>query len=184
MSVTVSPVTKTVTVAPVTKTVTVTPVVKRVTITPPASKTVTITPITKTVTITPTGIQGPQGPKGDAGDTDQILTMNAGEDITSFKVVRRGSSGLGYKADSATLGHSSSVIGIATQGVTTGGSFNFIARGILTDSSLSFVDGDIFVGADGVLTQTAPTSGFALRMGHAIGTTSMFVDIGLPMELV
>jgi len=135
---------------------------------------VTVTQEVNTVLVQSTGLPGP---KGDHGDVTEEYSMTSGENIISLRAVRRMSDGLGYHADSATQSHATSVVGIATQSTSTGGSFTYTARGELTDPSWSWSDGEIFVGANGALTQTPPTSGFIMSVGHAIGSTSMFVDI-------
>jgi hypothetical protein len=47
----------------------------------------------------------------------------------------------------------------------------------LTDPSFNFVQGPIYLGPQGTLTQTLPTSGSLVQLGHALGPTSMQVRI-------
>jgi len=140
MAVEVTQEVKQVTVTPVTKEVTVQPVTKQISVTQTAPKTVSVTKTERVVNVSMTGTPGPQGEKGDPGDILESYTMTSGEDIISLKVVRRMSDGLGYHADSDTKSHASSVIGVATQSVSTGGSFTYVARGELTDPSWSWSD--------------------------------------------
>ena len=147
------------------------------------SQSVTVSPTVNQVTISPTGLPGPKGDKGDPGDVQELYSMVSGEAVDSLRVVRRESDGLGYIVSSDTVGDAHTVIGVSTQTVTLGGTFNYVARGELQDANLSLVDGAVYVGVDGVLTQTPPTTGFVLKVGHAVNSDTLFVDVGVPVEL-
>lgn len=126
------------------------------------------------------GLQGPPGPPGPGGVTTHTLT--AGAILGGLRVVLNGPSGAVHaSADNAD--HSARVIGITLGAATTGNPVTVQATGRITELSWTWTpDDDIYLGLNGVLTQTIPpTAAFAQRVGYAVTPTSMWVDITEPV---
>lgn len=89
--------------------------------------------------------------------------------------------GLRYatSADISTL----DVVGITVGAVNSGDLVTYRVSGVLTDPSFNFVPGPIFLGANGLLTQTIPLTGGTAVLGVALSATSMSVRILQPIEL-
>lgn len=126
------------------------------------------------------GLQGPPGPPGPGGVTTHTLT--AGAILGGLRVVLSGASGAVHaSADNAD--HAARVIGITLGAATTGNPVTVQATGRITELSWTWTpDDDIYLGLNGVLTQTIPpTAAFAQRVGYAVTPTSMWVDITEPV---
>jgi len=98
--------------------------------------------------------------------------------IGGHRVVRSiGSGAVGY-ADYSVAGHGDDTIGISTGAADAGYTVQVQQFGYLTHVGWSWTPGQpIFVGTNGALTQTAPTSGFVQVVGHASDTDEMYVSI-------
>jgi hypothetical protein len=54
----------------------------------------------------------------------------------------------------------------------------------MTELSWTWTPGEpIFLGNNGMLTQTPPSSGFAIELGTAISATSIWIVVGQSVEL-
>lgn len=111
----------------------------------------------------------------------------AGETLSGHKaVILSGVNTVSY-AHNQTLSHSHRVIGV-TRGAATSGGDIFVARSgeDITEGSWNWSAGSvIYVGANGALTQTPPTSPavFSLIIGYAVTATSMHVQVREPIHL-
>lgn len=147
----------------------------------PVEAKVVVKTISEKVFVTKTQ-QGPPGPPGPGGVTTHSLP--AGEILGGHRVVVRGASGVAIaSADNAD--HVARVIGITLGSATAGSPVTVQAAGAITELSWTWVpDEDIYLGLNGVLTQTIPpTAAFAQRVGYAVNPTSMWVVLGEPIEL-
>lgn len=126
------------------------------------------------------GIPGPPGPPGPGGVTTHSLT--AGAILGGLRVVLNGPSGAVH-ASADNPDHSARVIGITLGAATTGSPVTVQSTGSVTELSWTWTpDDDIYLGLNGVLTQTIPpTAAFAQRVGYAVSPTSMWVDLGEPV---
>jgi hypothetical protein len=73
-----------------------------------------------------------------------------------------------------------SIVGVATVAGTLGATITIQTAGPLTDFSFNFVEGQIWCGADGSMTQTPPTSGFTQVVGTSEGTHTIQIDVQQP----
>ena len=73
------------------------------------------------------------------------------------------------------------VIGISTQAGTVGSMVGVQTSGPMTNASWSWAAGPVYVDDDGVLTQTAPTAGWVVRIGTAIATDTIDINVMLPI---
>ena len=126
---------------------------------------------------------GPQGPPGEAGDlivTDHL----AGEALGGHRGVIVGNDNRLYYADQSNLTHFNRVLGITTGAAVQNDPASVRVGGIMTEPSWTWdLDKFIYLGVNGLLTQTPPGTGFLLEMGWPINPTSMMVDIKLPLFL-
>lgn len=130
-----------------------------------------------------TGLQarGPQGPPGQAIDA---IDRTADVALSGHRVVRGTSPGGADYCDSATPAHAAAFLGL-TQGAASSGAAVTIQRtGIIVEPSWSWAPWlCVFVGANGVLTQSAPSSGFSLVLGVAMSATSLLIRPQPPIYL-
>lgn len=78
----------------------------------------------------------------------------------------------------------SKVIGVSIEGASTGQKFKILEFGELADPFFSFaLNSPLFLGLDGVITDTPPSSDFNVTIGHSLGNGAIFIDIQEPIEL-
>jgi hypothetical protein len=128
------------------------------------------------------GIQGPPGPPGQAGVT--YLTFIADGPVGGHRVVVTTSAGkVGY-ADNTNLSHVSAVVGITLGAAVDGAPVNVQTAGEITEPSWNWtLQQPVFLAANGLLTQTAPASGFHLVVGVPTAPTTLIVSIKQPFVL-
>lgn len=116
-----------------------------------------------------------------SGDVSQIVTtLQAQEDISAMKLV---SAGL-YLADKDVLGRER-VVGIARDFISSGANGVIITDGIVQDASFSFVVGNpIYLSNSGNLTQVAPSTGYWTKIGTAVKTNALKLELQMePIKL-
>jgi len=111
--------------------------------------------------------------------TDRI----AGEALHGHRVVSFHSDGLLYETHHTSLTDVYAAVGVAIGASLQGALADVRTYGVLTEPSWNWAAGPIYLGAEGVLTQTPPSSGYLLEVGCAISPTSMFVNIKLPIKM-
>ena len=139
-----------------------------------------VSTVCEEVTIIEAAQQGIQGPPG-----VNLTPVIAGENINAFNIVYFNPvDGKVYKAENTNLASSYSIVGITTSAVTAGQHFNLLCFGATSNDTWNWSGtATLFVGADGQPTQTAPTSGYMLKIGYATSPTSMFFDPLEPITL-
>lgn len=136
------------------------------------------------VVVVTAGVQGPPGPIGPAGSVTPNTDYNAAFNLSGHRAVYVNDSKLLEYADNTTAAHANRVFGITIRAVAGGSRASVMIFGKLTEPSWSWFTGQsIFLGADGQLQQTRPSSGFVLKLGYAVSNTTMFVDIKSPIFL-
>lgn len=136
-------------------------------------------------TVVELGLQGLQGPPGATVISGAILPKTAGENLGGNRVVIISTDGKAYYADRTNPEHTHKVLGITTGAVNIGESASIQTFGEMTEGSWNWdVTKPLFVGTNGLMTQTAPSSGFVLEIGVPLTPTSIFIDIGKPIILV
>lgn len=126
-----------------------------------------------------TGQQGPQGIPSDAG-----FTAIAATDIGGHRIVTLNSDGKVEHADQATTAHYGKIVGISTGAASVGNTVTIRSSGKLTEPSWSWNPQNIlFLGADGVITATPPSTGVLQSIGYAIDATTIFINITQSVEL-
>lgn len=129
------------------------------------------------------GLTGPQGVPGAVGSTN-YSSIVAGVVLSSHRVVMVNSQGKLIPASSLSELDAYKIIGITTQSGVADAEIIVQHSGILEepgwfwDTSL-----DIFLGVDGMLTQTPPTVGFSCIIGNVLSPTKIFINVQPPIIL-
>jgi hypothetical protein len=122
----------------------------------------------------------------DAGEVaGQVVTGIAGEVLSGHRVVKRDyTTGELFYADKDNSGDANSILGLTLQAANIGDQCRVRIVGELIEPSWSFVNKrPVFLGNNGQLTQTKPTTGFIVRIGIPQGLTRLLVNIEEPIIL-
>ena len=124
--------------------------------------------------------QGPPGPMGPGGSISH--TALASVAIGGHRAVINTVAGVAY-ADASDPTHIARVVGVTTASAAGGSPITFQSSGKITEPSWAWTpDADIFVGLNGLLTQSIPGAAvFAQRLGFALSPTEMWVELGEPI---
>lgn len=108
----------------------------------------------------------------------------ASTSISALRCITTDGSGLAKYATPDTLANSV-VIGISTTAGGAGDTITVKTTGELSDASWSWTKGAIYLGANGALTQTAPTGGsIVVHVAKAITATKIIIDIDTIIQTV
>lgn len=132
------------------------------------------------ITLVTEGLQGPPGPAGTAGEAVDVTGYTAGQALSGHRAVYVSAGALFY-ADSATAAHAPKVLGVTQNAAAMGGFVSVRTNGLLVEPTWAFAPGFVFLGANGVLTQTPPSTGFLLTIGVAVEATVLYVQVGEPV---
>ena len=112
------------------------------------------------------------------------LVLVAGVTLGGGRIVCASGGAMVY-ASSDDLSTIEGVTGITLNAAAMGANVNVRPGGEVSDSGWSWTSGqDLFLGLNGVMTHTPPTSGYVLCVGWAISATTIFVKFETPIELV
>lgn len=127
--------------------------------------------------------QGPEGKQGIPGPPGgSAFTRYAAASVSGGKAVTLNAAGECLHADGAKSAVANSVVGIAINGGNTGDQITIAVSGEIEEPYWNWqANKPVFLGTDGALTQAAPTSGFILVVGVAVGPTRMLVKIQQPI---
>ena len=90
----------------------------------------------------------------------------------------------GLYVDSTSETSVGSYLGITTNAAEEDDYVKVQRFGILKDTSFSFTEDEpIFIGANGILSQTVPTAGYIRRIGWAVSATKINLDPMPPIQL-
>ncbi|WP_051298826.1 hypothetical protein [Marinobacterium litorale] len=120
---------------------------------------------------------GPPGPPGDS-----IVSLQAGTTISALRAVYE-LDGQVYPLDAGDADHIELLVGVTTTAASAGGNVSVQRFGKLSDSGWAWTPGTIWLGANGALTQTPPTTGFDLDIGSATSATEIIIDSQPPIAL-
>ena len=104
----------------------------------------------------------------------------AGVALSGDRAVIADSAGQAIYADGANPSHIGRVIGITVTSAASGANVAIAPSGELTETSWNWTPGAVFVGANGVLTQAPPASGFTQAIAVVITPTRIRVQILSP----
>jgi hypothetical protein len=127
--------------------------------------------------------------KGYVDETTEPLVRGnviylSGEELSGHRVVMVDMDGLVYYADKDTIQDSQRVLGITVGAVSQGVEINISTLGEMTELTWNWIAGlAIFLGNDGVLTQTPPITGFQMVVAFAITPTKIMINPKPPIIL-
>ncbi|MEP7235241.1 MAG: hypothetical protein ABI778_08095 [Ignavibacteriota bacterium] len=122
--------------------------------------------------------------KGDTGDSANIVSHVAGISLGGHRAVVLDAAEHAIYADKDTPSHANKVIGITTGAAAIGANTLIAAYGEIDEPSWAWTPGEaIYLSTGGLVTQTAPVSGFLLIIGFAITATKIFISIKQPIAL-
>ncbi len=111
-------------------------------------------------------------------------TLVASTSLSALRCITTDSSGLAKYATPDSLANAV-VIGISTTAANTGENITIKTSGQITDASWNWTKGAIYLGANGSLTQTAPTAGdIIVHVAKAITATTLIIDIDTIIQTV
>lgn len=121
------------------------------------------------------GPTGPPGPEGPAGGTSE--TYPAGQNLSAGRVVIiDGGEAFYFQPSDPT--HAGRAFGVTITSALTGEDVDIQTAGVVTDVAFVF-SGDlpVWVGADGELSTTVPTSGLLQQAGSAVAANSLRLNL-------
>lgn len=117
------------------------------------------------------------GPSGDA-----ILQRQAGENISALRAVYELNNEVFY-LDPADSDHIELLLGISFTSAPAGQLLSVQRSGVMDDSGWSWIPGPIWLGSNGALTQSPPTTAYDVRIGAAVSTTRITLNIQDAIQL-
>lgn len=125
--------------------------------------------------ITTVAVPGPQGAKGDAGDANVTQIHEAATNLSGHRAIRV-VAGLAYFCDGSDAAHIGRAIGISTGAATAGADVSIQTSGLLMEPSWSWIDGPVYVGTAGVLTQQLSGLAYVHQIGLAVSATQIDIN--------
>jgi hypothetical protein len=132
---------------------------------------------------------GEPGPKGDQGDPggDSLIAATASEAMSAYRAVVADSASGVSLADNTDITHRDRVLGITENAAATAGPVDVRRSGEITFASWAWTPyAPIFVGAAGLLTQTAPVNPavFSQVIAVALSATVIYVWPREPLTII
>ena len=128
------------------------------------------------------GQRGVDGAPGVAGGV--VVLCTAGEALGGHRVVVLNASAEAMYASNAVPEHLHKVLGLTTGAVILGAEATVQTGGEMTEPTWAWaLDAPIFLGANGLLTQTPPVSGFLLVVAFPVTATKIFIKLREPLAL-
>lgn len=134
----------------------------------------------RTVNIVTAGSQGPPGPSG----IEKAIIKVAGEALGGNRIVVLDATEKAFYANKSDLTNAEKILGVTMGAASLGANVTIQTYGEMEDSSFNFtLNQSIYVGLNGQMTQTPPTTGFLRSIGFPITATKLFIDLGVPIIL-
>lgn len=127
-----------------------------------------------TTVITSIGLPGMQGQQGESGGTIQLI---AGINLGGNRVV----TGNSTYADNTELSTIGRAIGVTQGAAVAGDPVGVVLLGELDGFFGLTVNEPVYLSVSGTTTQTLPTSGYIQRIGVAISTTKILLNLSDPI---
>ena len=108
------------------------------------------------------------------------FTLPAGEILSGHRAVIS-DNGLAFYADNQTLAHAGQLAGLTMGAALEGDSVTIQALGLITEQSWQWIPGPLWLGSNGVITQTIPATGMQWRLGTALTATTVLWEPDMPI---
>lgn len=128
---------------------------------------------------------GPQGPRGLDGVNGGVAVERiAAADLGGHRVVRALDALQVEYADSANPDHGDDTLGITSGAASVGAVIEVLTGGPLAFNGWAWTPGEpVFLGSNGLLTQSSPAAGFTQVIGFAQDATTIFIGVEPPIYL-
>jgi hypothetical protein len=121
---------------------------------------------------------------GGGGNSSKIIAPEiAGMVLSGHRVLVKFPSGQMFLADKDTPAHMHKVAGVGLNSAGSGSAVQVQSFGELVEPTWNWVEGPVYLGNSGQLTQTVPTSGFLVLIGTATAPTVLRIQLGAPISL-
>lgn len=122
--------------------------------------------------------QGPPGPPGESA----AIYINSAISLSGHRVVKTIPEGCTY-ADSTNIEDIGKILGVTftSSDINTNAQVRIFSE--IVENSWSFVLGPVYLGVNGYLTQTIPTTGFVQQIGIATAQNTLVIQIQPPIQL-
>ena len=128
------------------------------------------------------GLKGDKGDKGDPGISN--ITYPAAQALGGHRVVILNDGLEADYADATDLTHINRILGLTLGAVIQGDAVTILTGGDVIEPSWSWTLGlPVYLGSNGLLTQTRPIIGFNLIVGFPLSATEMFFQKREPIIL-
>lgn len=151
---------------------------------PNASSTVSLQTISlrQSSFVSAIGLTGPAGPTGPTGQSGTDALVLASVNLSALRAITTDASGEAIYADNAAM-NTSLVIGVSVSAALASDDVTVRIASLITDAGWTWTVGPVYLGTNGTLTQTAPTSGALTRIGVAIDATTIDIKVQQPILL-
>lgn len=141
----------------------------------------TVTASKPVVTITSVAKQGPEGIPGPSGAA--TLACTAGANLSGDRIVTYDSSGKVVYASCDAVS-ALTVLGITLAAAAADDSVSVQSYGQISEPSWSWIPLEpVYLSTNGTITQTAPTSGYCVRLGWAVDAHTLMLAIEPALKL-
>lgn len=117
-----------------------------------------------------------------ASDSSEIVSLLSAHAVSGHRAVIS-DNGLARYADKDTPAHALLIAGITLQSATMGSAVQVQTQGIVVEPSWNWTPGSIWLGNNGLLTQTRPTAGLLWELGTAYNATTILWEPDMPISL-
>ena len=133
------------------------------------------------INVVTVGEQGPRGIQGQAGSGQNTIVKTAAAAIGGNRVVIIDSNEQVNYADSSNPAHADIILGVTQGAAIQGADVTVQTFGEMDEVSFNWTPGSsVYVGSSGLMTQTAPVTGFSRAVGFPLAATKLFIDLNTP----
>jgi hypothetical protein len=140
------------------------------------------------VNVTEVVAEGASGPKGEPGDVTLLnatISKLTAVAVGGHRVVVLDANEEAVYADNTDLTHADKILGVTTGAADQGEFVTIKTYGEMIEPSFAWVqDQAVYVGTNGIMTQTPPIVGFSRIIGFPIAATKLFIDLSTPVTLL
>ena len=137
--------------------------------------------VTQILSVAEQGPPGPPGPAGPSGATT-FVRQSAGA-LSAMRIVWEDEAGVVFALDSADEDHIDLLCGLTLTATSDAGQVTVQRTGAVDDLAWNWTPGRVYLGADGALTQSPPSTGFDVLVGVAVSPTRLILNFQDPIEL-
>jgi hypothetical protein len=120
---------------------------------------------------------------GHAISDEGVVYRSAGETLSALKVVWEDEDGAVWPLDAHDAGHIDLYAGLTLTSADAGEAIKVQRAGVLDANGLNLTPGRVWLGDDGALTQTPPSSGISLCLGAATAGSRLTLSPARPIYL-